>query len=182
MNCRSAQNQILTDRDTSPGAAVAAELAEHLAGCAGCRTMQLQLTAVTAAWRESDANVPSPDPRQEWHAVRRRLRSGAAPGTARRRRTVRGWGFALACGAAALAVTLWVGRASFTEQVVEPGNAALVATAAPMEDWEAHFAYSPRAEFVETDNEDASPFIYLDEESGWLVVWASAPPPERASI
>ncbi len=36
-----------------------------------------------------------------------------------------------------------------------------------------HFTLYAQAEYVETENEYISPFVYVDEESGWLIVWAS---------
>jgi len=181
MNCRSAQDLILAARDTAPGAADAAALAEHVATCPECQTLQARLAEAVASWRDSDATVATPDPLQEWHAVRRRLRGAGRPAESTTRR---GWGFGLAFGSAlAIAVALWVGRTPSSSHEDLPGGASMAAVSAPAgEDWAAHFAYTPRAEFVETTNEDASPFIYLDEESEWLVVWVSDPPAERVSI
>ena len=41
--------------------------------------------------------------------------------------------------------------------------------------------YEARAEYVETEDEEISPFVFVDEESGWLIVWASEDP-ETPSI
>ena len=92
---------------------------------------------------------------------------------------------------AAIAFVLWEIRQDSPEGSIEsPMLASSSATSegteiAPTEDpWAEfadHFAYASKVEYVETENEDASPFVYVDDESGWLIVWASAPP-ENASI
>ena len=181
MNCRHAQDQLLVARDAPLGAREAAELARHVATCAQCRAVKNGIEAAVAAWRETDANVTVPDPQTEWHAVRRKLRQ--APANPVR---VPDWSRLLRLAApltavAAIALIVW--------QTHEPGPETLEAPTAiaahdPDETWsemEQHFAFVAHAEYVETANEEASPFVYVDDESGWLIVWASDPP-DAASI
>ena len=76
MNCREAQDRILTERDGALDQTSRVALAGHLADCAGCRRVRDDLTAAVSAWRAEVANVRVPDAEREWHAVRRKIRGG----------------------------------------------------------------------------------------------------------
>lgn len=179
MNCRDAETQIFAARDAPLGAADAAVLEQHLQACPQCRRLAAGLTAAASSWRERDQAVTVPDARSEWHAVRRQIRS-AAPAqkaTAGLPSWQRLWRFALPlAGAGALAI----GMVNLSQTPPATPAESTIAAA----DWshfEDHFTAYARAEYVETENEDVSPFVYLDEESGWLIVWASDLP-ENPSI
>ena len=170
MNCRDAETQILAARDTPLGAADAAILAQHLQECPQCHVLTDQLAAATKAWRVADNQVATPDATTEWHAVRRRIRagetvktSGSLPSWSRLLRT------ALPIAAAlAIAINFWP-KATAPESPIE---APLLA----QKDWadlHDHFTFVAHAEYVETEDEEISPFVYVDEESGWLIVWAT---------
>ncbi len=193
MNCRDAQEELLAPRDTPLGAAGSSALRAHLTECAACRALQNQLLHATAAWRETDAQVKVPDAQSEWLAARRRLRQAddnslsSAYGWWQRALQVA----APITAAAAIAFVFWGTRQDSPEAPIE--NPALARSSGATEGTEVdptedpwaefadHFAYASNVEYVETENEDASPFVYVDDESGWLIVWASAPP-ENASI
>lgn len=193
MNCRHAQDELLAPRDTPLGVAGSSALQAHLSECAECRALQQQLLHATAAWLETDAQIKVPDAQSEWHAVRRRSRRAKANSLSS---AYGWWQRALQVAApltavAAIAFVLWEIRQDSPEASIEhPTPATSIAATevtaiAPTEDpWAEfadHFAYASNVEYVETENEDASPFVYVDDESGWLIVWASAPP-ENASI
>ncbi len=170
MNCRHAQDRLLADRDATRDDATARALADHLANCSSCRALQTQLAAARTAWQETTDRVAIPDARHEWHAVRRRLRTQGTPSRSDRRHRLRTWlRVATPLAAAAMMVLIFWQRPA----------PSLPATTAPTT--EAQTAVIASAEFVETENEDATPFVYVDAESGWLIVWASAPP-DAASI
>ena len=182
MQCRHAQDQLLVARDAPLGAREAAELARHVATCADCRAVQNGIEAAVAAWRETEANVTVPDAQTEWHAVRRKLRQAPA-----RPSLSAHWSRLLRLAApltavAAIALIVWQSREPGIETV--PSAAQIVAHD-PDETWSEmaqHFAFAAHAEYVETDNEEASPFVYVDDESGWLIVWASDPADDAVSI
>jgi hypothetical protein len=182
VNCRHAQDELLAARDAPSGAASSSALNEHLSGCADCQALQQQLAAATSAWQETEAQVTIPDAQLEWHAVRRRLRQSesAGPATAWWRRTLRYT--APLTAAAAVAFVIWTGRQDpATAPLVTPETTAEIAqTEDPWAEFADHFAYAANVEYVETENDEASPFVYVDDESGWLIVWASAPPDEAS--
>lgn len=179
MNCQDAESQILAARDAPLGAADAAVLAQHLQECASCRRLADGLTHAAEAWREKDQAIAIPDARREWHAVRRRIRQTSASPTPAQ--GLPSWNRLLrlalpVAGAAAVAIGISIRQAAPPEPSLEP----ILASA----DWshlEEHFTNYARAEYVETDNIDVSPFVYVDEESGWLIVWASDDPTAPSS-
>ncbi|GAB5559418.1 MAG: hypothetical protein SynsKO_10650 [Synoicihabitans sp.] len=177
MNCRDAENQIIASRDTPLGAADAAVLEQHLAECHHCRSLSAQLKEAAKTWQERDASVAVPNALNEWHAVRRRIRNPAS-------RTVGGelpswnrllrWALPIAA-AFAIMINFLPESPPSSSRVPIASDAAVVAH----HDWsefDDHFTHVAHAEYVETDNEDISPFVYVDEESGWLIVWASEVP------
>jgi len=180
VNCRQAQDELLAARDTSHGAAGSGALTAHVQGCSDCQAIQQQRIAATAAWQETEANVTIPDAQQEWHAVQRRLRQDESTdrATAWWRRTLP---YTAPLAAAAVALVIWTGRETPSSNVIvapEPTSEIAQIDDDPWAEFADHFAYAANVEYVETDNEDATPFVYVDDESGWLIVWASEPSDE----
>ena len=171
MNCQAAESQIFAARDAPLGAADAASLEQHISECPHCRRISEGLTAAASAWQQHDQKIAGPNAQQEWHAVRRRIRnspsaqsaSGGLPSWPRLLR------FALPiAGAGAIVIGL---STRLTEPEAEPTEISVAQA-----DWsyfDDHFTLYAQAEHVETENEYISPFVYVDEESGWLIVWAS---------
>lgn len=203
VNCRTAHAQLAAAADVPPDAAAAAALQAHLDSCPHCRHLPAQLAAATAAWRETAARVSVPDARAEWHAVRRILRQAGPAADRGRSPLTLTWARALRWAApftavAAIALLVRTGLppspepsatvlAATTNPVTPSAKLAAAEAPAsgstddPWREFENHFAFVAHAEYVETDNEDASPFVYVDDESGWLIVWASAPPDAASS-
>lgn len=156
MNCREALSQLAKERDAPLAASDRSDLAGHLAHCSACRQAGDNLDAALAAWRMATAQVAVPNPDQEWLAVRRRLRGGA--GTASRD-PVPGWNFKPAWLimplAAAIAAVLYFPRTAVPEPRTGPG--AMVA----------------RANSVDVPGGKSSTMVFVDDKSGWLIVWAS---------
>lgn len=171
MNCQHAESQIFAARDAPLGAADAALLEQHLAECPHCRSLADQLAAAAAVWQKNDAKVTPPEPLPEWHAVRRRIRESdthsRTTGLPSWRRLIRR---ALPLAAAlAIAVNYW--KPTIIPEAVPPSSQVV-----QHDDWvemHEHFAFVAHAEYVETEDEEISPFVYVDEESGWLIVWAT---------
>ena len=155
MNCHSAQRLMSAERDGALAHSERATLASHVATCGECRQKQTAWAAAGEQLRTANARVAVPDPERAWQDIRREIRITASAGSgALEKRLVPRWTFPVAAAATlAIAATLaprWFGDAA-TE------NRAPLAVA--------------RADFVETAT-DTSSMVYVDDKSGWLVVWA----------
>jgi len=153
MNCRDAQRQLSAARDGAPATPGGAELAAHVAGCKACGTFSISLADTSEGLRRAAARVTVPDEERAWQDIRREIRAAPAKRSAWRQ-TVR-WALPLGATAALAAVIALVPRGG--------EDVALPAAAAPA---------VARAEFVEVAG-DASSVVYVDDKSGWLVVWAA---------
>lgn len=168
MNCRSAQPLLLVERDGVLTTARHAELASHLAACASCRQFRADLAGALDAVRADVRAVPLPDIDAEWRAVQAKINNGAsAPASrpAKRRLAPVVWFGAPLAAAAAVALAFFVNR---------PMSPPLPTTANGGE-------IAAHADYVEVADPNASPIIYIDKESGWLVVWAESAEPAHAS-
>lgn len=157
MNCRTAENLLLAESDGMLSPAQRAALGEHLTACAACRTLQADLAAATEALRADAAGLTVPDADEEWRLLQLEIRAQE-----RQRASTRGggasvlkWFGAPLAAAAALAMAFYAGRTTALR---------------PADDW--LVPAEARAEFVEVADTSATPIVFRDEESGWLVVWA----------
>src|SRR5687768_1213812 len=165
MNCREAQSRIFAERDGALDNPQRAALEEHVAHCGDCQRIRDGLTTVFTTWRNDVNRVAVPNPEREWHAVRRKIRGGAEAGEAqqpRARRNLFAW-LALPLGAAAVAVALFV-----TLQTAP----TVVESARPV-------VRIAHVNSVEVPGDNASTVVFVDDKSGWLFVWASAPTPNQ---
>lgn len=161
MNCRSAHQLLLAENDGVLTPAQHTELASHLASCAACRAYRAELAAAMDTLKTDAAAVPLPDVDAEWRAVQARInatRSASAPRREKLRLAPIVWISAPLAAAAAVALALFVGRP------VPGGN---LANASGTE-------FAARADYVEVADPSATPIVYSDQESGWLVVWAES--------
>jgi anti-sigma factor RsiW len=157
MNCHEAEQAISAGRDEILAPARRSALSEHLASCECCRRFEAELAAAAAAWREGSRAVRVPDADHEWLAIRDRLIAGAKEDRRAVEHTVferLAWFSVPLAGAAAALVA---GFYFFVSGPAAGGSRVPTEVA--------------RAEFVEIADESASPIVYVDEESGWLVVW-----------
>lgn len=157
MNCRESLRLICAERDAPLEAGSRSRLDAHLAECAACRQARSSLTAALESWKESTAGVKVPDAGHEWFEVRRRLREGADAGTAATRspwRVPLGW-LALPLVTALLAVVLFLPRSTLEETNGVP------------------IPVMARADSVEVPGRGASTMVFVDDKSGWLIVWAT---------
>ncbi|WP_414660410.1 zf-HC2 domain-containing protein [Horticoccus sp. 23ND18S-11] len=162
MNCREAQNRIFAERDGTLEANERAALDGHLAQCDACRKVRAGLAAAITSWQNEATAAQVPDAEREWHAVRRRIRHESAPAA---RRPLFTW-LVLPLGvaaAAAVAFTLFVPSTVPTVVPAPIANATQVA----------------RVDAVEAPGNNASTMVFVDEKSGWLIVWASDAAPKR---
>lgn len=155
MHCRDIENLVLAANDGTLTDDQRAVVAKHVAACPACRQLQARVHAALSAYRADAMRVTVPDPGEEWLRLRARLGKGQ---TAPKR---------------ALAPVVWLGSA------LAAAAAIVFAFLSPKPQPVAPVVYSPdnevvaEAEFVEAGNINASTMVYLDKESGWLVVWAT---------
>jgi hypothetical protein len=155
MNCREVQDRLCSAPDAAPDSSAGAALEAHVAHCAACRRVRDDLTAALAAWRSDVAKIEVPDAGREWQAVRRRIRGGAA--TPRPGWGLGGW-LGLPFAAAAAAAVVMFSPSPISSVIELPvGEIA-------------------RAENIEAPGHDASTMVFVDDKSGWLIVWASDAP------
>ncbi|MDP2136637.1 MAG: hypothetical protein Q8J74_02170, partial [Candidatus Didemnitutus sp.] len=139
--------------------------ARHLADCAGCRQLQAELAQAMTAFQTEAAHVSTPDPEEEWRLLQAQIRAPerTAPPPSVVSLT---WLSLPLAAAAAVALVFWVGRSP--TPFPPPPRGESTATLAPVQVADA-FA---RADFVEVTDSSSSPLVYVDRDSGWLVVWA----------
>lgn len=146
MNCRDVQRLLSAERDGALTAPGRADLAGHMAECADCRQFQALLIETGESLRRAEARVQVPDEERAWQDIRREIRVIRPAKAGAWWRPLR-WAVPLGAAAAAAIVAWLPGDDEFAVQSVA------------------------RAEFVEVPN-DASSVVYVDDKSGWLVVWA----------
>jgi len=151
---------ISSERDSPLDVGARAGLDAHMAHCTTCRRSREILQAAAAEWRRRDASVLVPDADAMALAVRREIARGEGDGPRLEKRrswwSVGLWMGLPALGAAALAIVLWTRG---------PG-------AGPFESDPAGWT-----QFVEVDAAASAPVIFVDEASGWVVVWAGEAEP-----
>jgi hypothetical protein len=156
MNCHQSETLMLAARDCALDPVQGAALAEHVGNCASCRRLQASLDAGFARWKSETTLTSPPDASAAWRLLRAQLAEPAV--RPRRRRPPLLWLAAPLAAAAALAFTFY-----------RP-TAPVIPAPGPMP-----IAEIARADFVEAGDATASTMVYVDKESGWLVVWASGP-------
>lgn len=154
MKCHDAAPLLSADRDGALTSSQRAELARHLADCAACRQAQAELAAAMSAFQADAARVTVPDADEQWRLLRAQIESQTS--VPRRRLAPAAWFTLPLAAAAAIAVALFLGRPAPADNV-------------PLALGSGEFA---RADFVEVTDPGATPLVYTDRESGWLVVWA----------
>lgn len=153
MNCRAAQRLMSAERDGALATGERADLESHLAGCADCRQARAAVAGAINRWRATQAKVAVPDSERAWQDIRREIRRGApadAPGV----RPFPRWALATGAAAAVIVAVAFGPRWSGGPVNAEEPRAAIA-----------------RADFVETAGNSSS-MVYVDDKSGWLVVWA----------
>jgi predicted anti-sigma-YlaC factor YlaD len=156
MNCRDIEPLLLAERDGVLTSKQHAELAEHVAGCPTCRQARLNYGDAVTFLKTDAANVAVPDADQEWRAIRAQLHGESAKPAKKRPLAPVIWFGAPLAAAAAIAI-------AFLAQDPRPQTPVSAALAAEI----------ARADFVEAGDTNASTMVYVDKDSGWLVVWAT---------
>jgi Putative zinc-finger len=159
MNCRDIEPLLLAERDGVLTSQQHAELAAHVAGCPACRRERLIYGDAVTFLKTDAANVVVPDADQEWQAIRSQLHGEVAKPAKKRPLAPVIWFSAPFAAAAALAFAFFVTRSPVPQA---PGLTPQAAS-----------AEVARADFVEAGDANASTMVYVDKDSGWLVVWAT---------
>jgi len=153
MNCRAAQRLLSADRDGALAPPERAGLDEHVRACAGCRQFQVTLAEAAADLQAAAAQVKVPYEERAWQDIHRAIRAGRPTATRSWWAPVR-WALPIGAAAALAAVVAFVPIGGDDEAAPAPAAVA-------------------RAEFVEVPNNSSS-VVYVDDQSGWLVVWAAS--------
>jgi anti-sigma factor RsiW len=163
MNCREIESLILAERDGALTKAQLANLSAHVAACPACASLRARLDTAIHAYHAELAAIPVPDADEAWRDLQARLHGAEGKSSRKRPLAPVIWlGTSLAV-AAALALAFFVAHPARSTPSTELAN-----TPPP---------YDPSviagADFVEAGNPNASTMVYVDKESGWLVVWAT---------
>ena len=151
MNCREAQKQLAADSGRASGDAGSADLAQHLAACPACRQTRDALVSAITSWQDETRAVAVPDAESEWQDLRRQLRNDVS---ITQRRNPLAW----------LAIPLTAAAAAAVAFLAAPGRNEAAANGGRQ---------IARAEFVEVRGGNASTTVFVDDKSGWLIVWAT---------
>jgi len=155
MNCRDIEPLLLAERDGVLTSEQHATLAGHVAVCSDCRQFRAALTEATLFLKTDTANVPVPDVDQAWRELRPQL-AGEKARPAKKRPLAPVIWFGSTLAAAAALTFAFLSRQPQPMPTVIPDNDVVA-----------------EAEFVEAGDLNAATLIYVDKESGWLVVWTT---------
>ena len=163
MNCRDTESLILAERDGKLTTDQLAALSDHVAACPACRKLRTDLATALGAYQDGLTSVPVPDADEAWNDLQARLRK---PDEKRPLAPVI-WFAAPLAAAAALAFAFFTTRPAAPVPAVE---VAIAPPPPPLHDP----SFIAGADYVEAGDPDASVMVYVDKESGWLVVWATS--------
>ncbi|HET7536971.1 MAG TPA: hypothetical protein VFJ90_10985 [Candidatus Didemnitutus sp.] len=167
MTCREVSPLLYAERDGVLTPGQHADLDRHCAGCVDCQQLRADLSAAAAAWRADVKSSSVPDADVEWRKVQAMIHSP----TARPKRKLAPivWLSTPLAAAAAVALLFFVSPPSppristASAPPPPPPPPAPVVAAAEV----------ARADFVEAGDANAPTMVYVDKDSGWLVVWAA---------
>lgn len=162
MNCRDLKSLILNEPDGTLTQDQLTALSDHVDACPACARLRANLTTALDTYQADVAALAVPDADEVWRDVESRLQSTTEPN----RKSLLApliWFSTPLIAAAALAIVFTVTRPRPSAPNPE------LALTTPM--------YDPStiagADYVEAGDPDASVMVYVDKDSGWLVVWAT---------
>lgn len=171
MNCREIEPLLLAERDGGLTPEQHAALAEHVAACSSCRQFRANLTEAMLFLKTDAANVTVPDADREWRDLRAQLHAGAAKSAKKRPLAPVIWFGAPLAAAAAIAFAFFTGRPQPVAPVTTP---TAIAPAAPEEPLVA----IANVDHIGADDTPTPTMVYVDKDSGWLVVWTTETDPQ----
>ena len=164
MNCPDIEPLLLAERDGVLTTEQHDALARHVATCPACRQLHARLNTALDTLKADAARVTVPDAEGEWRELRAQLSSPTARPVKKRPLAPVIWFGAPLAAAAAIALVFFSGRPSPQQPTV----------ALPV------VAETARADYVEAGDANASTMVYVDKDSGWLVVWATDHTPKNS--
>jgi hypothetical protein len=171
MNCRDSESLILAERDGALGSDQLAALSDHVAACPACRALRQNLATALDSYQTAVRDVSVPDADEAWRNLRERLREPAAK---RKRGPLAPvvWFAAPLAVAAAFVFAFLVTRPA-PEPILPSEDSLTSARIGPPPPPLHDPSFIAGADFVEAGDPDASTIVFVDAESGWLVVWAT---------
>jgi len=161
MNCRDSESLILAERDGVLTLEQHAALSDHVAACPACLQLRTTLNSALDTLQADMADAPVPPAAEAWRELQAKLHKPA-----RTRPLVPViWFSAPLAAAAALAI------AFFATRPVPQSTPDEIYLAQPLHDP----SIIAGADYVEAGDPNATTLVYVDKESGWLVVWATDP-------
>ncbi len=154
MNCRAIEPLLLTERDGVLTDDQHTTLERHVAACPSCLQLRVRLTEAMDAFRDDAVHAAIPDIEAEWRTLHAQLSGELTAPLKNRPLAPVIWISLSLAAAAALALAYLGSRPKHSETVVATTDIA-------------------QAEYVEAGNPAALTVVYVDKDSGWLVVWAS---------
>ena len=155
MNCRDSESLILTERDGGLTKDQHSALLGHVAACPGCHQLRIRLNTALDSLQSDVAAVPVPDAAKAWRDLQVRLHETTGKPARKRPLAPVIW-FGAPLAAAAAIAFVFLSRSG-------------PHTAGPTPET----SFEPaRADYVEAGDAGASTMVYVDKDSGWLVVWA----------
>lgn len=168
MNCRDNESLILAERDGALTKDQLAVLSDHVATCPACAKLRADLASALATYQNGLSGVAAPDPDEAWHELQNQL---AAP---ERREGKRPLAPVIWFGASLAAAAAFAFAFLFTRPTSPPAaDETLLAIAPPPPPPLHDPSFIAGADYVEAGDPDASIMVFVDKESGWLVVWAA---------
>lgn len=158
MNCRDTESLILAEQDDALTKDQLAALTDHVATCPACAQLRTNLVTALATYKAGVAAISVPNADEAWRDLQVRLRQ---PARKRPLAPVIWFGSSLAAAAAIAFAFLSNEPRSVTPAPASPQlyDSSIIAG----------------ADYVEAGDPNASIMVYVDKESGWLVVWATDP-------
>lgn len=154
MNCRAIEPLLLTERDGVLTTDQRASLDRHVATCLACQPLRARVSQAMSAFQADAASIVIPDIEEEWRTLRAQLHGASAKPVKKRPLAPVIW-FSASLAAAAALTLAYLG--------LQPTN---LPTVTPIME-------TAGADYVEAGDASASTMVYVDKDSGWLVVWAT---------
>lgn len=153
MNCRDSESLIASERDGELTKNQLTALSEHVAACPACSQLRTHLRIALDTLQSDVTTVTVPDAGEAWRDLQSKLHGTKAKSPRKNPLAPIIWFSAPLAAAAAIALIFFLNPAP------APQTDAPLATA--------------RADYVEAGDVNASTMVYVDKDSGWLVVWAT---------
>jgi len=157
MNCRDIEPLLSAERDHALTKEQRVSLDQHVAACPVCSEARGAISQAMELFKDDATAVTVPDVEEEWRKLSANLTVPLSKRPQRRPIAPLIW-FGAPLAAAAAVAFAFFGQSSSTKSPAET-------VATPTE--------VAQAEYVEPGNANASTMVYVDKDSGWLVVWAT---------